>query len=226
MRRLSVQVRFFSLLSKAKPEVFHKSKTVPFPVETVFGVVADVAKYEEFLPYVSKSVVVSGKPYIPGTTEEARFSATLSVGFQLYSEGYTSDVVAIPYSEITSVALDSSTFSHLTSHWTFTRINGDSCQINFKLEHLASNTLFRLTAGQTISEVAECQVAAIETRCRQLSLESAARRTADREATTSETKVEDAFRSIRELAVQLGLSNHQIELAFKNSANAIKTSNS
>ena len=220
MLRRSIRVRWWSLSSTHR--TYTNSKTLPYPKEAIFEVVADVGKYNEFLPYVNKSIIVSGDSYVSGSKEEARFSALLDVGFQLFSESYTSEVSAIPFSKVTSRSTDNSVFSYLASEWNFTEIDSTTCHVDFKLEYLVGSPLLRITADRTIQEVAESQVIAIEKRCKQLSLQSTPKQVSedvkDFIDTNTETDIKNIFASTRLLALKLGLSEQQIESAYRNAS--------
>ena len=78
---------FFSVpdLDAMRERVFSSSKLVRHPPEKLFQVVADVARYEEFVPFCASSRVLR-------VLTPTRFEAELEIGFKVFSERYVSDV--------------------------------------------------------------------------------------------------------------------------------------
>eukprot|EP00754_Rhynchopus_humris_P007992 Rhum_TRINITY_DN13633_c7_g1::Rhum_TRINITY_DN13633_c7_g1_i1::g.62401::m.62401/K18588/COQ10; coenzyme Q-binding protein COQ10 len=190
------------------PTVFTKRQVVPHGVDTVFGVVRDVARYQDYLPYVKGSVVTR-------RLSDDVFEARLDVGFAMYSESYTSRVTATPAgassppadadaaaadaavdapARICSEAVDSGVFDTLRSTWEFRPVEGGkeeggegggATEVSFTLAYSVSNPVLRVPIGAAFPEAAEMQVAALEARCRTL----AARRERGEAARTAAAQV-------------------------------------
>ena len=103
--------RFFEVpnLSDLCEKTFSSSKTVQHSPEDLFAVVADVDRYQEFVPFCAGSRVLR-------RTSHTRFEAELEIGFRLFNERYVSDVSLVPGESVTSAALTrASAWSSLTS---------------------------------------------------------------------------------------------------------------
>ena len=186
------------LPASGPPTVFTKRQIVPHGVNTVYSVVRDVARYQDYLPYVKGSVVTR---HISDDVFEAR----LDVGFAMYSESYTSRVTATPAgspppadavggvgggvdtpARICSEAVDSGVFDTLRSTWEFTPVEGEgeeecgggATEVSFTLAYSVSNPVLRVPIGAAFPEAAEMQVAALEARCRTLAARRAREETA------------------------------------------------
>jgi coenzyme Q-binding protein COQ10 len=85
--------------------------------EQIYSVVADVAAYQEFLPWCKKSTVHREDLPAPQTRSK---TATLHVGFAFLKESYTSDVVLVPGRTIFATIRGSSTLlKELQCNWSF-----------------------------------------------------------------------------------------------------------
>ena len=115
---------FFSVpdLDAMRERVFSSSKLVRHPPEKLFQVVADVARYEEFVPFCASSRVLR-------VLTPTRFEAELEIGFKVFSERYVSDVTleedpATGEKKVTATAIppredDDGLFQRLVSTWRF-----------------------------------------------------------------------------------------------------------
>ncbi len=66
-----------------------ESRVVPFSRQVFFDVIADVERYQQFLPWCTRSRVLH-------RLGPLRFDAELAVGFRLYNESYVSRVTLDP----------------------------------------------------------------------------------------------------------------------------------
>jgi coenzyme Q-binding protein COQ10 len=84
--------------------------------EDLFAVVADVDRYQEFVPFCAGSRVLR-------RTSHTRFEAELEIGFRLFNERYVSDVSLVPGESVTAEAVRTpgGLFERLVSTWRFER---------------------------------------------------------------------------------------------------------
>ena len=110
--------RFFEVpnLSDLCEKTFSSSKTVQHSPEDLFAVVADVDRYQEFVPFCAGSRVLR-------RTSHTRFEAELEIGFRLFNERYVSDVSLVPGESVTAEAVRTpgGLFERLVSTWRFER---------------------------------------------------------------------------------------------------------
>jgi coenzyme Q-binding protein COQ10 len=97
----------------ARTEFSHRDQQVlPFTVDQFYNVVADVERYQEFLPYVVRSRITR-------RVSEHAFEAELTVGFAGFTESYTSRVSVVPGKSVHAKCIKSSMFTRLETLWSF-----------------------------------------------------------------------------------------------------------
>lgn len=165
-RRLSsVHCRYiFGFVDAKKEHTLEENQVVPFSAEEFYQVVADVDKYDEFVPFCTASRIVSKKL----GSNPVEFDAELSVGFKLFTEKYISRVTAIPPSSIDVCAIKSPTFKHLRSSWKFYPRGENSCQVHFKLDFAVKSMLHAQAMNMFLHEVAQYQIKAFQKRCQKV----------------------------------------------------------
>jgi coenzyme Q-binding protein COQ10 len=89
----------------------HSEKRIlPYSPQQMFELVADVERYQEFLPWCVGSRINS--------RGNAGFNADVLIGYGGIRESFNSDVVLTPYEGI-DVEYRSGPFAHLHNHWLF-----------------------------------------------------------------------------------------------------------
>ncbi|KAI9352162.1 cyclase/dehydrase [Obelidium mucronatum] len=99
------------------------TQTIRLGQRQLYAVVAGVQHYAQFVPWcVAARIVAPPTPApAPGLERRAsRLRAELRVGFNAFSERYTSDVTCVPLSSVRAVASNSALFKTLTTTWTLT----------------------------------------------------------------------------------------------------------
>ncbi|KAF1815833.1 hypothetical protein P152DRAFT_390569 [Eremomyces bilateralis CBS 781.70] len=86
------------------PQRVHESRTLPYPPNDIYNIVADVSRYSKFVPYCKSSVVtrLSAPDAISG--KQWPSEATLVVGWGAVEESFTSRVYCAPGSVVEAVA--------------------------------------------------------------------------------------------------------------------------
>lgn len=143
--------------------------------ELVYSVVADVDRYQEFVPYTTYSKVLSRSGNVS--------RAELCVGFPPVSEMYVSTVTVVPGKCVQAVSADTSLFKHLRTLWTFhpaptttTAVapglrhhqHHHHCLVDFVVEYEFTGGLHAALASQFFDEVSKKIVSAFEERCDRL----------------------------------------------------------
>jgi len=137
----------------------HEIKRLPYSAEQMFDLVADVARYGEFLPWVVATRVRSDS----GT----EMVADMLVGFNALREKFTSRVVKERPHRIQVHYVDGP-LQDLDNIWLFRPLGPDACEIDFCVEFRFRNMLFEKLAGQYFDRAFRKMVAAFETRAEQL----------------------------------------------------------
>ena len=120
----------------------------------MYALVADVARYHEFLPWVSAVRVRSNS--------ETEMIADLVVGFKGLRERFTSRVNKIPSSRIHVDYLDGP-LKHLHNDWLF-HPTPTGCEVDFTVEFTFKNSLFEKLAGQVFDKAVRRMTQAFEDR--------------------------------------------------------------
>ena len=165
---------FFSVpdLDAMRERVFSSSKLVRHPPEKLFQVVADVARYEEFVPFCASSRVLR-------VLTPTRFEAELEIGFKVFSERYVSDVTleedpATGEKKVTATAIppredDDGLFQRLVSTWRFKPGRApDETAVAFDLDFKVNSVVHSQVVALAFEEVSRLQIGAFERRCDEL----------------------------------------------------------
>ena len=155
--------RFFEVpnLSDLCEKTFSSSKTVQHSPEDLFAVVADVDRYQEFVPFCAGSRVLR-------RTSHTRFEAELEIGFRLFNERYVSDVSLVPGESVTAEAVRTpgGLFERLVSTWRFERgAHPRECVVKFDIDFRVGSVLHAQAVGLFFEEVSRMQINAFEARC-------------------------------------------------------------
>lgn len=129
-------------------------RQLPYSAEQMFDLVADVARYPEFLPWVVGARVRSNT--------EHEMIADLLVGFNALREKFTSRVLKTRPLEIKVHYLDGP-MRDLDNVWQFRNTEG-GCELDFKVQFTFRNAMFEQLAGQYFDRAFRKMVTAFEQR--------------------------------------------------------------
>lgn len=132
-----------------------ETRRLPYSAEQMFDLVADVARYGEFLPWVIATRVRSNS--------DTEMVADMVVGFKSLRESFTSRV-AKDRPNMIKVHYVDGPLSDLDNVWTFRAVDDHSCEIDFLVEFTFRNRLFEKIAGQYFDKAFRKMVEAFETR--------------------------------------------------------------
>jgi coenzyme Q-binding protein COQ10 len=133
----------------------HETRRLPYSAEQMFDLVADVARYPEFLPWVVATRVRSNS--------ETEMIADMLVGFSMIKEKFTSRVEKQRPGALRVHYVDGA-LRDLDNQWQFRAIDADSCEIVFDVKFAFRNPLFEKIAGQYFDKAFRKMVTAFETR--------------------------------------------------------------
>ncbi|KAK4530138.1 hypothetical protein CCYA_CCYA03G0995 [Cyanidiococcus yangmingshanensis] len=137
---------------------FEESKLVPFTTHELYSVVADVERYQEFVPWCTGSRVVR-------RFGERLLEAELKVGFQLFHEEYISLVRLEPGRAVRATATTSRLFENLVNEWRFRPAeNPKESWVYFYVDFRFRSPLYRTAVDLFFNEVAKKMVRAFEER--------------------------------------------------------------
>ena len=132
-----------------------ETRALPYTQEQLYDLVADVARYGEFLPWVAAVRVRSDS--------ETEMVADLIVGFKALRERFTSrvtkqrpDSIAVDYVE--------GPLKHLRNEWRFRPDGQGGTLVDFSVDFAFKNRLFEMVAGQVFDKALRRMTDAFEAR--------------------------------------------------------------
>ncbi|PNU04805.1 type II toxin-antitoxin system RatA family toxin [Novosphingobium guangzhouense] len=137
----------------------HETKRLPYSAEQMFDLVADVGRYQEFLPWVVATRVKSDDGH--------EMIADMLVGFKALREKFTSRVEK-ERPRVIKVHYVDGPMRDLDNVWTFHPVDETSCDLEFDVKFTFRNPLFEKLAGQYFDKAFRKMVAAFETRASEL----------------------------------------------------------
>lgn len=132
-----------------------ESKILPYSPEQLFALVADIEKYDEFLPWV---VAVRIK-----SSTETETIADLVVGFNAFKERFTSKVTKHAPDKIIVDYVDGP-LKYLHNEWKFTPAPGGGTELCFAVDFAFKSRLFEALAGQMFDRALRRMTSAFEQR--------------------------------------------------------------
>jgi coenzyme Q-binding protein COQ10 len=128
---------------------------LPYSAEQMFDLVADVARYGEFLPWVVATRIKSDC--------ETEMVADLLVGFNHLREKFTSRVIK-QRPELIEVHYLDGPMKDLDNRWLFRPLPDGGCEVDFSVDFAFRNPIFEALAGQYFDRAFRKMVAAFGTR--------------------------------------------------------------
>jgi coenzyme Q-binding protein COQ10 len=135
-----------------------ETRHLPYTPEQMFDLVADVARYPEFLPWVSAMRVRSDS--------DIETVADMIVGFKGLRETFTSRVTKTRPEAIDVDYLDGP-LKYLRNNWRF-RPEGQGCAVDFTVDFAFKNRVFEMLAGQVFGTALRRMIGAFEDRAAKL----------------------------------------------------------
>jgi coenzyme Q-binding protein COQ10 len=134
------------------------TRLLPYTPEQLFDLVADVARYPDFLPWIIGARIQS--------RQQQLLVADLVVGFKMFRERFTSKVILERPNRIT-VDYVAGPLKHLSNHWSFTPEAGGT-RLNFEVDFEFRNRLFETMVGALFSDAVRRMIHAFEKRAHDL----------------------------------------------------------
>lgn len=139
--------------------VVKKSRVVPFTCEQMYLLVDDIEKYDQYLPYCSKSV----EHY----RDEDEVQATLEISAAGMSKSFTTSN-RLQKNKMIEIRLVDGPFKHLEGFWRFDQVESSHCQISFDLEFEIAGKMLSMILGPVFEQVTNKMVDAFCTRAENL----------------------------------------------------------
>lgn len=132
-----------------------ETRRLPYTPEQMFGLVSDVARYPDFLPWVSAIRVRSNS--------DTDLVADMIVGFKGLRETFTSKVAKTRPSRILVEYVDGP-LKYLRNDWGFRPDGQGGCLVDFSVDFAFKNRVFEALAGQVFDRALRKMISAFEER--------------------------------------------------------------
>ncbi|MEO0654219.1 MAG: type II toxin-antitoxin system RatA family toxin [Pseudomonadota bacterium] len=140
-----------------------ETRSLPYTAQQMYDLVADVAKYPEFIPWCAAARIRSVTP--KGAAQV--MAADLVISFKVFRERFGSRVVLHPAeSRIDTDYLDGP-FRHMHSTWAFRDIDG-GCEVDFFVDFEFKNAILQSVIGVVFNDAMLRIVRAFERRAQAL----------------------------------------------------------
>ena len=140
-----------------------ETRHLPYTAQQMYDLVADVARYPEFLPWTAAARIRS-------VTEEGDSSvmlADLVISFKVFRERFGSRVTLHPKVQKIDTEYLDGPFKRMVSHWAFEDAQG-GCDVHFDVDFEFRNKLLQSTATIFFNDAMQRVVRAFERRAGEL----------------------------------------------------------
>lgn len=141
-----------------------ETKILPYRADQMFALVADVARYPEFLPWTAAARIRSRSPIEGGELMEA----DLVISFKVFRERFGSRVTLLPGQNRILTEYIDGPFRHLKSVWTFADRPEGGCEVGFEVDFEFRNAILAGIIGLVFNEAMQRVVRAFEARAKVL----------------------------------------------------------
>ncbi|MEM8979122.1 MAG: type II toxin-antitoxin system RatA family toxin [Pseudomonadota bacterium] len=140
-----------------------ETKILPYSAKQMYDLVADVAKYPEFLPWCAAARIRSVRP--EGDLEV--MLADLVIRFKVFRERFGSEVrLDAAQTHIATRYIDGP-FRFMESHWRFKDVDG-GCEVQFDTDFEFKNAVLQGLIGMVFNDAMQRVVRAFERRAAEL----------------------------------------------------------
>lgn len=141
-----------------------ETKSLPYTAVQMYDLVADVARYPEFLPWTAAARIRSRSPVEGGEVMEA----DLVISFKVFRERFGSRVTLLPGAQRILTEYIDGPFKHLKSVWAFRDLPEGGCEVSFDVDFEFKNAILAGIIGLVFNEAMTRVVRAFETRAAKL----------------------------------------------------------
>jgi coenzyme Q-binding protein COQ10 len=142
-----------------------ENRPMPYSAAQIYDLVADVARYPEFLPWTSAARIRSRRALSDGGEE---MLADLVISFKVFRERFGSRVLLYPEQRRIETAYIDGPFRHMLSHWHVTDRPEGGCHVEFSVDFEFRNPVLQGLIGVVFDQAMRRVVQAFEDRARKL----------------------------------------------------------
>ena len=140
-----------------------ETRRLPFTAAEMYDLVADVARYPEFLPWTAAARIRETKDM----GDHQVLLADLVISFKVFRERFGSKVTLWPEARKIDTEYLDGPFSKMVSNWAFAEAEG-GCDVSFHVDFEFKSRLLQATASIFFNEAMQRVVRAFERRAEQL----------------------------------------------------------
>ncbi|KAF5671541.1 Coenzyme Q-binding protein [Fusarium heterosporum] len=169
--------RSFITFPSSEPQRLTANRTLPYPSEPLYDLIADVDSYSSFVPYCSRSRVTRWSDPDPATGRRYPTLADLHVGWGGFDEVFTSQLRCIPGESVEAVSGEtapggtgpdaSAVFRSLVTRWSMRSITGSHSprtEVHLAIDFQFTNPLYGAVSAAVSDKVAGMMIQAFEKR--------------------------------------------------------------
>jgi coenzyme Q-binding protein COQ10 len=147
---------------KAQMPTHSETRMLPYSPDQMYALVADVAQYPQFIPWISAARVRSVTP----EGDHAVMLADLVIGFKMFRERFLSRVTLWDGPRRIDTEYVDGPFKHMMSKWQFASPadGGAGCEVRFEVDFEFRNKILQGAAGLFFHEAMQRIVRAFEAR--------------------------------------------------------------
>ena len=143
-----------------------ETRILPYSARQIYDLVADVARYPEFLPWTAAARIRSRTPRADGTEV---VEADLVISFKVFRERFGSRVILDPAALTIDTTYIEGPFRHMHSTWAFRDLEegsggGRRCEVSFFVDFEFRNAILQKVIGVVFDEAMRRVVRAFEAR--------------------------------------------------------------
>ncbi len=140
-----------------------ETRVLPYTAQQMYDLVADVARYPEFLPWTAGARIRS----VEDRGDHREMLADLVISFKLFRESFSSRVRLFPEAKRIETEYIDGPFKRMQSTWGFRDIP-DGVEVSFSTDFEFRNRLLQKAAGVFFYQAMQQVVRAFEKRAQQL----------------------------------------------------------
>ena len=138
-----------------------ETRVVPYSADEMYALIADVARYPEFLPWCAAARIRDTRTNPDGT---GVMDADLVISFKVYRERFGSRVSFYPAERRIDVEYLDGPFRHMQNRWRFHPKGERSCEVDFFVDFEFRSALLQRLIGLVFHEAMLRVVRAFERR--------------------------------------------------------------
>ncbi len=141
-----------------------ETRRLPYSAQQMYDLVADVAKYPEFLPWCAAARIRRTTP----EGEAVVMEADLVISFKVFRERFGSRVTLFPAQMRIDTEYLDGPFKYMKSDWAFADAAEGGCEVSFHVDFEFRNAILQGVIGIVFNEAMHRIVRAFEERARAL----------------------------------------------------------